>query len=139
MKVSERAAAGTSIQLSFSVQGPERKVENVLEDNLLRICEEAVANAVKHARANQVKVTLAYRFTDVQLLIRDDGCGFVPAEGSKKGHFGLVGIMERVEVLSGMVSIDSAPGRGTSVSVTIPSHTAHTCNLRRFAHDRHEN
>src|SRR5262249_9747833 len=105
------------------VHGAERAINSASEDNLLRICEEAIANAVKHARPTQVAVTLEFNSEAVQLRVRDDGCGFHPAgpEGSKEGHFGLLGIRERVKALSGMLSMDSAPGRGTSLWVIIPT------------------
>ena len=123
VKVSERALEGTAIPLSFTVLGAERKITNVFEDNLLRICEEAVANAVKHARPTRVEIAFEFGSKAVQLRIRDDGCGFDPArrEASKEGHFGLLGMQERVEALSGTLSIDSAPGRGTSLRVTVPT------------------
>jgi signal transduction histidine kinase len=123
VKVSERALEGTAIALSFTVQGAERKLTSVFEDNLLRVCEEAVANAVKHARPTRVEVALEFGHKQVQLRIRDNGCGFHPArpEASKVGHFGLLGMQERVEALSGTLSIDSAPGRGTCLRVTVPT------------------
>lgn len=123
VKVSERALEGTAIPWSFTVQGPERKITSVIEDNLLRICEEAVANAVKHARPTRVEVALEFGSKQVQLRIRDNGCGFDPArpQASKEGHFGLLGMQERVEALSGTLSIDSAPRRGTSLRVTVPT------------------
>jgi signal transduction histidine kinase len=123
VKATERALEGAGIQLSFSVQGEERKLKEAFEENLLRICEEAVANAVKHARATQVEVALEFKSRDVRLHIRDNGCGFDPAlsQARKKGHFGLLGMKERVEALSGMLSIDSAPGRGTFLLVSIPT------------------
>jgi len=123
VKASERALQGSAIPLSFSVRGAERKIQSVLEDNLLRICEEAVSNAVKHARPGQVEVTLEFNAENVQLRVRDDGCGFDPAllEAAEGGHFGLLGITERVEALSGTLSIESAPARGTSLLVTLPT------------------
>jgi signal transduction histidine kinase len=122
-KVSERALASTGIRLHFSVQGAARKCAPVVEANLLRICGEAVANAVKHAHPAQVEVRLAFNSNDVQLRIRDDGCGFDSKNPgrSESGHFGLAGMNERVEALSGTLSIDSAPGRGTSLCVIIPT------------------
>ena len=121
LRASERAMAGTTIPLSFSVQGVERKLAGMLEDNLLRICEEAVANAVKHARPPQLEVTIEFNASDVQLRVRDTGCGFDPAGSMKQDHFGLLGMKERVKVLSGMLSIESAPGRGTSLWVILPT------------------
>src|SRR5262249_42286905 len=125
VKAGERALEGTAIPLAFSVLGPERRIQNALEDNLLRICEEAVVNAAKHAHPTRVDVTLHFKSQDVQLRVKDDGAGFDPArsrsEAAKSGHFGLLGIKERVEAMSGMLSIDSAPGRGTELRVSIPT------------------
>jgi signal transduction histidine kinase len=122
-KVSKRALADTAIPLALSVQGAERKLKSTLEDNLARICEEAVANAVKHARPTRVEVTLQFDPESVRLRIRDNGCGFAleTLEASKHGHFGLLGMMERVKAQSGTLSIDSAPGKGTTLLVTIPT------------------
>ena len=125
-KASERALAGTTIALSFSVQGVPRKISNVLGHHVLRICEEALANVVKHAHATRVEVILDFSPKEVQLHIRDDGCGFEPAgwEVSKRGHFGLLGIKERVASAFGMLSIASAPGKGARLLVTIPTEGA---------------
>jgi signal transduction histidine kinase len=119
----ERTLAGTGIRLSFFVRGCERKIQSAFEDNLLRICEEAVTNAIKHARATQVDVTLEFNSEAVQLRVRDNGCGFNPgiSDAAKSGHFGLQGITERIEALSGMLSIDSASGSGTGLWVAIPT------------------
>jgi signal transduction histidine kinase len=123
VQASERALAGTGIQLDFSVCGAEGTIKSVSEDHLLRICEEAIANAVKHARPTKVDVTLEFNSEIVRLWVRDDGCGFNPSrlEETAGGHLGLLGIKERVEALSGILSIDSSPGRGTSLWVMIPT------------------
>lgn len=121
VKASERALAGTGIQLNFSVSGADRTIQSVSEDDLLRICEEAIANAVKHARPTKVDVSLQFYRETVRLRVRDNGCGFHPSrlENTASGHLGLLGIQERVEARSGTVAIDSAPGKGTSLRVTI--------------------
>jgi signal transduction histidine kinase len=122
-EASERVLAGTTIILHFSVQGAPRKIGNILEHHLLRICEEALANVVRHAHPTRVEVVLDFTSKEVQLQIRDNGCGFEPTscEVSKRGHFGLLGIEERVASLFGMFSVESALGRGTRVMVTIPT------------------
>jgi signal transduction histidine kinase len=120
-KASQRALAGTPTALRFSVHGEETGLRPVIEDNLLRICEEAVANAVKHARPTQVEVTLEFNSKNVQLSIRDNGCGFDEKQiaKSKEGHFGLVGIQERVKGMGGKYALHSQPGKGTEVAVTV--------------------
>jgi signal transduction histidine kinase len=92
--------------------------------NLLRICEESVTNAVKHAHPNRVEVKLEYTSRELQLRICDDGCGFEPhgPTGSKIGHFVLVGIRERVKSLNGYLSLTSQIGKGTTILVTINSY-----------------
>ena len=112
---------GTGIHLNFSVDGVARTLPPVVEDNLLRICQEAVTNAVKHAAAKQTDVHLTFAVNEVKLRIQDDGCGFNPEgpETSKAGHFGLVGMRERVKSLDGSLSVNSQPGKGTEVIVTI--------------------
>src|SRR5262249_47627274 len=125
-RVSQRALDGTAIRLHFLVEGTVRAVEHDLEGNLLRICEEAVANAVKHAQPTQVEVNLQYAAEELRLRIRDNGCGFNPdsSDGKKVGHFGLLGIRERVKSLAGNVAINSRPGRGTEVIVRLPASIA---------------
>jgi signal transduction histidine kinase/ligand-binding sensor domain-containing protein len=117
-KASERALNGTPIALSVSVQGQPRKLKELFEDNLLRICEEAVANSVKHARPTQIEVSLRFNSDEVQLGIRDNGCGF-DTKQTKRGHFGLVGIRERVKSMGGNLSLNSQPGAGTEITVTV--------------------
>jgi signal transduction histidine kinase len=126
VKACERALAGSAITLNFSVQGVLRKIDDVLEHHLLRICEEALANVVKHAQATRVEVVLDFTSQEVQLQIRDNGRGFEPKSWgrAKRGHFGLLGIKERVASLFGVLSVDSAPGRGTRLLVTILTQAA---------------
>ena len=138
LTASQRGLAGTTIGVSFSVQGAPRKIGNVLEHHLLRICEEALANVVKHAHATRVAVVLDFTSREVQLQIRDNGRGFEPIswEVSKRGHFGLLGIKERVASLFGMLSVDSATGRGTRLLVTIPTQRAPRVNPPRTSENR---
>jgi len=120
--VCERALDGTAVRLKFLVKGTARSVEQDIEANLLRICEEAVANAVKHAHPTQVEVNLQYAAKELQLRVRDNGCGFNPdgPDGEKAGHFGLAGIRERAKSLAGNVSLKSQPGQGTEIIVRLP-------------------
>jgi len=107
--------------LSFSVRGEEKELKQLIEDNLFRICEEAVANAVKHAHPKRVEVTLEFNSKDVQLSIRDNGSGFdtKQIETFREGHFGLVGIQERVKAMGGKCWLKSRPGKGTEVTVIV--------------------
>jgi signal transduction histidine kinase len=93
-----------------------------IESNLLRIAQEAITNAVKHAKARHITVQLAYETNGTRLKISDDGCGFrvESAPDGKTGHFGLMGMRERVDKISGTLELISAPGEGTSVDVFVP-------------------
>jgi signal transduction histidine kinase/ligand-binding sensor domain-containing protein len=114
-----RPLAGTDVELSFSAAGTARKLDKAVENNLLRICEEAAANAVKHAHPTRIEVNLEFKPEEVVLLIRDNGSGFDPKnlKQPKDGHFGLVGMKERAESMSGKLTLNSQPGRGTELVV----------------------
>jgi len=120
-KVCERALKGTAIVLNFSVTGHERKLPDVVENNLLRICEEAVANAAKHARPTRIEVEVAFDAKEMRMSIRDNGCGFDSnaVRGIKQGHFGLIGIEERTQAIGARFSLNSQPKEGTQISVTL--------------------
>jgi signal transduction histidine kinase len=91
-----------------------------LETALYRIVQEALTNAHKHGNARRAVVEVHERDATVRLSVRDDGSGFDPAgEGEGEG-FGLLGVHERVALLGGELQIDSAPGRGTTVTARIP-------------------
>jgi|SRR6185503_1340565 len=131
----DRALAGTTITLGFSVQGALRGLSDLVNHQLLRICEEAVVNVVRHARATRVEVILYFASEEVQLQIRDNGRGFDP-KSSTNGHFGLLGIKERVASLFGVLSVDSAPGRGARLLVTIPTRGALRVNAQSIPENR---
>ena len=120
-KVSARAIEGTDIQLRFATVGDCWEPSQLVEDNFLRICEEAITNAVKHADPSEIEVTLECSAAELRLRIRDNGCGFDPnsLNGSKNGHFGLIGIRERTESMGGNLLLNSWLGKGTEVLVTV--------------------
>jgi signal transduction histidine kinase len=122
-KVSERALQGTSISLRFTTCGTESKLETDIEDDFLRICEEAVTNAVRHANPTEVEVMLEYTANELRLRVRDNGRGFDPngSDSAKDGHFGLIGIRERTKRLAGNLSLNSQPGQGTEILVIVSS------------------
>lgn len=113
----------TGIRVENEIIGEPGPLSEVIEENLLRIGQEAATNIVKHAAASVVKVELHFTAQQVVLQIHDDGKGFRPENctGPKDGHFGLLGIRERTERMGGRVSITSAPNAGTSIRVEIPT------------------
>lgn len=112
----ERVA--TSAGAGFTVTGQSRPLPTAYDVALLRITQEALANAANHAASARTAVTLSYLPDEIALDIVDDGVGFdpsVPAAG-----FGLDSMRSRATALGGRLSIESAPGSGTAVAVALP-------------------
>jgi signal transduction histidine kinase len=89
---------------------------------MLLVVQEAVSNAVHHGNPRRLDVSVAVATEAVNLAIRDDGCGFAAGEqpGPVEGHFGIVGMQERIARLGGTIEITSAHGLGTAVVVRVP-------------------
>ena len=113
---------GTGLCLEVETSGKIYPLSEIVEENLLRIGQEAVTNTVKHSEANLVKIELRFGPREIVLQITDNGKGFEleSCAGPTDGHFGLLGIRERTERLGGQVLITSAPDVGTTVRVEIP-------------------
>ena len=88
---------------------------------LYRMVQELVNNVARHAAASTVRIDLTTTEGVVQLVVSDDGRGFPPEDQRPAGTLGLKGLRERAELLGGTITIDSRPGAGTSVHVTIPA------------------
>lgn len=108
----------------FQLAGSETLLSQDQEMAVYRITQEALANIRKHARASQVQVQLAFEPDQVSLEVRDNGVGFeVPAalaELAQRGHFGLMGMQERAWAAGGHLALESVPGTGTRLRVTLP-------------------
>lgn len=111
----------TRFDLAFDEGQAEDRLDGEVETAAYRIVQEALDNAVKHARASRVQIELTEddELEEVQLEIRDDGDGFNSAV-AREG-LGLTGMRERVDWLGGSIRIDSAEGEGTRIAVTLPS------------------
>jgi signal transduction histidine kinase len=113
--VEDRAGLKTEVQ----VEG-ERRLPIGIEEELYRIAQEGLNNVVKHAAAKQVRIQLQYDQDSVWLEMVDDGLGFDTETADQSGGFGLQGIKERVQRLGGGLEIESAPRKGTRLSVRVP-------------------
>jgi signal transduction histidine kinase len=91
-----------------------------IEAEIYRIAQEGLNNVVKHAKASEVTILLKYGEDTVSLELMDDGSGFDTKIASRSGGVGLQGIQERVQQLGGSLEVESAPGKGTSLTVKIP-------------------
>jgi signal transduction histidine kinase len=117
-------AMESAAHFTLDVQGHPRPLAGTAEIHLLRIAQEATANAVRHANASEINVRLAYDADTVTLEVRDNGCGFDPAAPAPRGHFGILGIHERANKLHAKLAIESAAGTGTVIRVIVPANTA---------------
>ena len=113
---------GTNVQVHLETEGERESLPEVVEENLLRIGQEALANIIKHSRATSATMTLRFARRHVSLQVKDNGIGFdrEKAVGPDEGHFGLLGMFERARRLGGEFVLASRPGEGTSVRVEIP-------------------
>ena len=114
--------AGSNIGVEVRTTGEHQRLPEIVEDNLLRIAQESLANVVRHSGATLVTLQLAFRPDAVVLEIKDNGSGLVVDRVSAPGeqHFGLLGMTERVKRLGGRLDISGPPGEGTTVCATIP-------------------
>ncbi len=111
-------AADTNLRAGFAMHGVPRPLPLEWDDNLLRIAQEVLTNALRHARATQFTVEMMFADSEVRIELRDNGCGFDPA-GHHDG-FGLIGIRERVSGMGGDLRIESEIARGTAIAIVLP-------------------
>ena len=113
------------IECAYETDGTPYSIDSVVQITLLRVIQEACNNAVKHAQASYLEVKVSYLEKKIVLVIKDNGKGFdVDAISDEtrddNSGFGLSMMKERVYLLSGTISIESAPGKGCSIIVSIP-------------------
>jgi signal transduction histidine kinase len=106
-----------NVPARFTVTGTPLPAHAEVEVTVLRAAQEALSNVGRHARAGRVDVTLSYMTDVVALDVQDDGTGF---DAAAAGGFGLVALRQRISSLAGSVQIESQPGAGTTVNVTVP-------------------
>lgn len=116
-------AERTAVRGEFTVTGTAEQLHEEVSATLLRIAQEALSNASRHAHASRLGVTLSFMGDEVTLDIRDDGRGFDPVavpERTGSGGFGLDGMRARAERIAGSLTVESEPGHGTAVSARVP-------------------
>jgi signal transduction histidine kinase len=110
--------------VDFHHQGDERRLPPEVELALYRMAQEALSNVTRHAQASQASVSAIFEPEVVSLEVSDNGQGFEvprgPAEFAPRGHFGLLGLHERAELIGARLDIRSAPGRGARIRVSLP-------------------
>lgn len=110
--------------IALHIQGPEQRLSPDMELTLFRIVQEGLNNIQQHAQAQSVTVALHFAPNGLCVVIEDDGVGFTPPllphELAQQGHLGLAGMHERVQLVGGSLTVESAPGRGTRLQTFVP-------------------
>jgi signal transduction histidine kinase len=112
--------ASRGLDLTITVDVGEVSLPSAIQLLVYQITREAVMNAIKHAEAENIWVSLAERDDVVELMIKDDGRGFDTSAAPPEGHFGSIMMRERALVTGGTFSLESEPGRGTTIRATFP-------------------
>ncbi len=120
-EVAKLITRSSGLQIEVETAGLPRRLAPQIENNLLRIAQEALANVLKHARATRVAVRLEYQPVKVSLSIIDNGVGFDTASQAAAygGHFGLMDMGERAERMGGRYIMLSSPGQGAEIRVEV--------------------
>ncbi|MGW8958272.1 sensor histidine kinase [Paenibacillus sp. NPDC055715] len=115
----------TKIRSLFETRGKEHRLSSAMEAAIYRLIQEALTNVAKHAYPTYVLVEITYQAQLVKIVVQDNGLGFKPELFQRKskdhGHFGLIGMRERVELLEGRMEIESAENQGTKIVIHIPT------------------
>ena len=116
--LADRLLAGTDIQVDLLQTGVPRPLRNRLEEELLRMAQEMLTNALRHGKARWVRVILQFQGRQVHLCVEDDGQGFDPAASA--AGYGMRSIRDSLKQLGGHLDIDSSPGFGSRITITLP-------------------
>jgi signal transduction histidine kinase len=114
--------ADSHVRFELRTEGRPRRLPALLENNTLRIGQEAITNAIKYSLADHIQIHLRYTEESVTLRVEDFGHGFDPAAlpENDASRFGLRGMRERAREMNAEFLLDSQPGRGTAITVTVP-------------------
>jgi signal transduction histidine kinase len=114
----------TSGRVGFAVNvtGHPRSCEPKIQSEVVRIAQEALMNAVRHARAKEIRLNLGFSERTLRLCVSDDGQGFDPAAVPRSSghHYGIIGMQERAAEVGGHCTIESTPGAGSQVVAEFP-------------------
>jgi signal transduction histidine kinase len=115
----ESVEARSGLKANLQVVGQQRRLPATVEDALYRVALEGLNNVLKHAQAREVELDLGFDEGAVRLTIKDDGIGFDLDSAARYGGYGLAMMQERVEHIGGSLSIETAPGAGTTLRVEV--------------------
>ena len=118
-QVAEETAQRANVHLHLTLPEHPPALSPVVEQCLYRVAQEAVTNVAHHANAHVMELRLEHEGAVLTLTVRDDGLGFDPQRSERTGHYGLAGMNERAALAGGELHIESQPGEGTNVQLTI--------------------
>jgi signal transduction histidine kinase len=114
----------SGVKISFRKEGIERRLPAPVELALYRMAQEALNNVARHAQATQAELGIHFYDEGIKMQIGDNGIGFetpnTPADFAPSGHFGLLGMYERADLIGARLVIHSTPGKGTQLTVQLP-------------------
>jgi PAS domain S-box-containing protein len=122
--VAQIRATATDTTLYYEIEGAVYSLPTEVENNLLRIGQEALTNAIRHAHADEIRVELRYDRDQFCLRVKDNGQGFGVGSIPASEGFGLLGMSERAERIGAQLTIRSQPGQGTEMIVTVDREAA---------------
>lgn len=111
------------------------QLASIAEEEILQITREALTNAARHSGADEIKIRVSYERNKLRIVIEDNGRGMdlTAPTARRTGHFGLVGMRKRAEVLGGRLTIASTAGQGTSIDLSVPARAAYKQKRRWFS------
>ncbi len=121
--LARETSQNNQLVVDFQKTGQERRLSHEVELSLYRIAQEALNNVVKHSKATHADLIIAFDTSGIKMEVSDNGNGFLvpksPTELAPSGHFGLMGVHERADLINARLEIESALGKGTSLKVKL--------------------
>ena len=121
--LARETSQNNQLVVDFQKTGQERRLAREVELSLYRIAQEALNNVVKHSKATRADLTITFEDSEIQMEVSDNGNGFIvpnsPTELAPNGHFGLLGVHERADLIGARLEIESALGKGTKLKVRL--------------------
>jgi signal transduction histidine kinase len=133
-QIPEQLHVSEKIKYRLVVEGTPRRLRPLMQEEVHRIGNEALANAFLHSQASRVDTVIEYSRHHFRLLVRDDGVGIHAdvLKSGREGHWGLCGMRERASKIGAQLCVQSAPGAGTEIELCVPAGTAfpRLCTVR---------
>jgi PAS domain S-box-containing protein len=127
LEQSANKLSSRQLSIQFRAMGFEdERLSPRLETSLYRVVQEALTNTIRYAEASNIGILLERKAGMVRVFVEDNGIGFNPEDVQTDEHVGLVGMRERAEMLGGSLTIESTPGRGTSIILEVPDVDSHS-------------